>query len=200
MEDIVEHRSSFGEVPAFVMDYIGGHWIRGVRHPDRWRAVRFSTSCAASGLRSTTAWSPRRQRWPRAGAERRAFGCTTEDYLLRDLHSSSFPSGHTANAATLRYARAHHRALVAVRWSARCNRARPLSRTYLRSVTAMSATSAGAPSRRGRRVRAVGAIRSRIELELVRDASCRVGSDRAPPSSRDRGSRSASPSGMNIAG
>jgi undecaprenyl-diphosphatase len=97
MEEILEHRSVFWEVPALVMNFVGGGWF-SVAVPlvvvavfcilrRFWSALYFALACGLSVVlvQVLKGWYVR----PRP-----------EDILVTsDL--GSFPSGHTANAATL---------------------------------------------------------------------------------------------------
>ena len=129
MEDIVEHRSSYWELPAFVMDYIGGHWIAVFLIPvggavllyflrGKWTALYYFVAAATSGAVVQLL--------------KVSFGRSRpEDYLVA-IDSGSFPSGHTANAATLSVTLA----LIIGRWwpwvaGALYTVAMGLSRTYL---------------------------------------------------------------------
>lgn len=129
MEEIVEHRSPLWEVPAFIMDYIGGHWIAVFLIPiggavllyfvrGKWTAIYYLGAAAISGavvqLLKVT------------------FGRARPEDFLFVIESGSFPSGHTANAATL----AVTLALVIGRWwpwavGALYTVVMALSRTYL---------------------------------------------------------------------
>lgn len=98
MEEIVEHRSPFWEIPARVFDFIGGGWFAvlvvpiGVavallvaRRP--WAASAFILGSALS-----------------SGAVhlmKALFGRARPEDILVPLDSGSFPSGHAANAATV---------------------------------------------------------------------------------------------------
>jgi undecaprenyl-diphosphatase len=98
MEEIVEHRSPFWEVPARVFDFIGGGWFGvfvvpiGVavalllaRRP--WAAGAFILgSAVSSGM---------------VQLMKALFGRARPEDILVPLESGSFPSGHTANAATV---------------------------------------------------------------------------------------------------
>jgi undecaprenyl-diphosphatase len=98
MEEIVEHRSPFWEVPARVFDVIGGGWFGvfvvpiGVavallvaRRP--WAAGAFILgSAVSSGM---------------VQLMKALFGRARPEDILVPLESGSFPSGHTANAATV---------------------------------------------------------------------------------------------------
>jgi undecaprenyl-diphosphatase len=98
MEEIVEHRSPFWEVPARAFDFIGGGWFGvfvvpiGVavalllaRRP--WAAGAFILgSAVSSGM---------------VQLMKALFGRARPDDILVPLESGSFPSGHTANAATV---------------------------------------------------------------------------------------------------
>ena len=98
MEEIVEHRSPLWEVPARVFDFIGGGWFAvlvvpvGIaiallvaRRP--WAAATVILgSAASSGI---------------VHLLKVIFGRARPEEILLQLDSASFPSGHTANAATL---------------------------------------------------------------------------------------------------
>jgi undecaprenyl-diphosphatase len=98
MEEIVEHRSPFWEIPARVFDVIGGGWFGvfvvpiGVavallvaRRP--WAAGAFILgSAVSSGM---------------VQLMKALFGRARPEDILVPLESGSFPSGHTANAATV---------------------------------------------------------------------------------------------------
>lgn len=129
MEEIVEHRSPFWEVPARVFDFIGGGWFAvlvvpiGVavallvaRRP--WAASAFILGSALS-----------------SGAVqlmKALFGRARPEDILVPLDSGSFPSGHAANAATVVVLLA---LLLGRRWIAVAGSAyvvlMALSRTYL---------------------------------------------------------------------
>lgn len=129
MEEIVEHRSPFWEVPARVFDFIGGGWFAvlvvpmGVpvallvaRRP--WAASAFILGSALS-----------------SGAVqlmKALFGRARPEDILVPLDSGSFPSGHAANAATVVVLLA---LLLRRRWIAVAGSAyvvlMALSRTYL---------------------------------------------------------------------
>jgi undecaprenyl-diphosphatase len=98
MEEIVEHRSPLWEVPARFFDFIGGGWF-GVlvvpvgiavallvaRRP--WAASAFILgSAVSSGMVQLL---------------KAVFGRHRPLEILLPLESPSFPSGHTANAATV---------------------------------------------------------------------------------------------------
>ena len=98
MEEIVEHRSSFWEVPARVFDFIGGGWFSVfaipfgislifllIRRP--WAAAAFLAGCAVSG--------------GVVQLMKIGFGRARPEEILLQIESPSFPSGHTANAATV---------------------------------------------------------------------------------------------------
>lgn len=109
MEEVVEHRNTFWEVPALVMNYIGGGWVSVFLIPiggaivlyfvrGRWTAVYYLAASAISG--------------GVVQLLKMAFGrARPEDFLLQ-IGSASFPSGHAANAATL----AVTLALIIGRW------------------------------------------------------------------------------------
>jgi undecaprenyl-diphosphatase len=98
MEKIVEHRSPIWEIPARVFDFIGGGWFGvfvvpiGVavalllaRRP--WAAGAFILgSAVSSGM---------------VQLMKALFGRARPEDILVPLESGSFPSGHTANAATV---------------------------------------------------------------------------------------------------
>ncbi|HEV7743134.1 MAG TPA: phosphatase PAP2 family protein [Pseudolysinimonas sp.] len=98
MDEIVAHRSPWWEVPARVFDFIGGGWF-GVlvvpvgiavalliaRRP--WAASAFILgSAVSSGV---------------VQVMKIGFGRARPEQILIPLDSPSFPSGHTANAATI---------------------------------------------------------------------------------------------------
>lgn len=98
MEDIVAHRGPFLDVVAFVFNYLGGGWIAVFLLPivgalvlwrlrGRWTAIYFFAASALSGLVVQIL--------------KNAFGRARPDDFLLQIGSPSFPSGHTANAATL---------------------------------------------------------------------------------------------------
>jgi undecaprenyl-diphosphatase len=129
MEEIVEHRSPFWEVPARAFDFIGGGWFGvfvvpiGVavalllaRRP--WAAGAFILgSAVSSGM---------------VQLMKALFGRARPEEILVPLDSGSFPSGHTANAATVVVLLA---LLLRRRWIAVAGSAyvvlMALSRTYL---------------------------------------------------------------------
>ena len=98
MEEIVEHRHPAWEIPSRVMDFLGGGWFGAILVPvggtvalliarKRWSALYFVLASALSaGL---------------VQALKALFGRARPDEMLIPLDSASFPSGHTANAATL---------------------------------------------------------------------------------------------------
>lgn len=129
MEEIVEHRSPVWEIPARVFDVIGGGWF-GVlvvpvgiaiallvaRRP--WAASAFILgSAVSSGMVQLL---------------KALFGRARPEQILLALESPSFPSGHTANAATVVVLLA---LLLRRRWIAIAGAAyvvlMALSRTYL---------------------------------------------------------------------
>lgn len=98
MEEIVEHRAPGWEGPSLVFDFLGGHWFAIFVVPlgvaailfvarRRWSALVFLVGCGVSAaivqLVKVGVGRPR-----------------PEDILI-DIDSGSFPSGHTANAATV---------------------------------------------------------------------------------------------------
>lgn len=98
MEEIVEHRLTFLDGPAFVFNYLGGGWVAVFLIPlggalllwwlrGRWSAIYFLGTSAVCGLIVQVL--------------KTAFGRVRPDDFLLQLGSPSFPSGHTANAATL---------------------------------------------------------------------------------------------------
>lgn len=98
MDEIVEHRSPFWEVPARVFDFIGGGWFSVLAIPvgvavlflvarRPWAASAFILGCALSG--------------GVVQLMKAAFGRARPSDILLTLESPSFPSGHTANAATV---------------------------------------------------------------------------------------------------
>lgn len=98
MAEIVEHRHPAWEVPSRVFDFLGGGWFAVavvpvaaagalllVRRP--WAALVFIVASAVS-----------------AGIVlllKTAFGRARPEDILLSLDSPAFPSGHTANAATI---------------------------------------------------------------------------------------------------
>jgi undecaprenyl-diphosphatase len=98
MEEIVEHRSPGWEIPSLVFDFVGGGWFGilvvpiGIavafliaRRP--WAAAAFVLgSAVSSGMVQLL---------------KAIFGRARPDEMLLPLESPSFPSGHTANAATV---------------------------------------------------------------------------------------------------
>jgi membrane-associated phospholipid phosphatase len=98
MEEIVEHRSPLWEVPARVFDFIGGGWF-GVLVVPVGIAVAFLIArrpWAASAFILGSAVSSGAVQLMKIG-----FGRARPDQILLSLDSPSFPSGHTANAATV---------------------------------------------------------------------------------------------------
>lgn len=98
MEEIVEHRSPFWEVPARVFDFIGGGWF-GVLVVPVGIAVAFLIArrpWAASAFILGSAVSSGMVQLLKA-----VFGRHRPLEILLSLESPSFPSGHTANAATI---------------------------------------------------------------------------------------------------
>lgn len=98
MEEIVEHRSPLWEVPALVFDFIGGGWF-GVLAVPVGIAVAFlvarrpwaaSAFILGSGVGSGV-----------VHLLKAVFGRARPEQILLALDSPSFPSGHTANAATV---------------------------------------------------------------------------------------------------
>jgi undecaprenyl-diphosphatase len=98
MEEIVEHRSPLWEVPARVFDFIGGGWF-GVLVVPVGIAVAFLIArrpWAASAFILGSAVSSGMVHLLKA-----IFGRARPEEILLPLESPSFPSGHTANAATV---------------------------------------------------------------------------------------------------
>lgn len=98
MEEIVEHRSPWWEVPARVFDFIGGGWF-GVLVVPLGIAVAFLIArrpWAASAFILGSAVSSGMVQLLKA-----LFGRARPEQILVPLDSPSFPSGHTANAATV---------------------------------------------------------------------------------------------------
>jgi undecaprenyl-diphosphatase len=98
MEEIVEHRSSWWDVPALVMSFIGGGWFGVILVPvcviltlvivrRRWAALYFAIAAVASaGLVQLL---------------KNLFGRARPLDIMVTADFGSFPSGHVANAATL---------------------------------------------------------------------------------------------------
>lgn len=98
MEEIVEHRSPFWEVPSRVFDFLGGGWFAIVAVPlviaalfllrrRPWAALVFIVASAVSaGI---------------VQALKVLFSRARPEEILLDLHSGAYPSGHVANAATI---------------------------------------------------------------------------------------------------
>jgi undecaprenyl-diphosphatase len=97
MEEILEHRSPFWEVPSLVMDFVGGGWfafalpalivvLLCVRRRF-WGALLVGVASLASALVVQLLKS--------------LFGRPRPEDMLVTADFGSFPSGHTANAATL---------------------------------------------------------------------------------------------------
>ena len=129
MEEIVEHRSPLWEVPALVFDFIGGGWF-GVLVVPVGIAVGFLIArrpWAASAFILGSAVSSGAVQLLKA-----LFGRHRPLEILIPLESPSFPSGHTANAATIVVLLA---LLLRRRWIAVAGSAyvilMALSRTYL---------------------------------------------------------------------
>lgn len=98
MEELVEHRSPFWEVPALVMDFLGGGWFGTFVVPlavfaalliarRRWGAVYFlAATLLSAGLVQVL---------------KHTFGRARPLEILVQSDFGSFPSGHVANAATM---------------------------------------------------------------------------------------------------
>ena len=98
LEEVVEHRSPLWDVPAYVMDFVGGGWFGVFVVPigvavvlllagKRWSALYFVLASALSaGLVQLL---------------KNLIGRARPDEILITADFGSFPSGHTANAATL---------------------------------------------------------------------------------------------------
>ena len=98
MEEIVEHRSPSWEVPARIFDFIGGGWFAELVVPVG-TAVAFLIArrpWAASAFILGSAVSSGLVQLLKA-----LFGRARPEQILLPLDSPSFPSGHTANAATV---------------------------------------------------------------------------------------------------
>lgn len=129
MEEIVEHRSPVWEIPARVFDFIGGGWF-GVLVVPVGIAIALLVArrpWAASAFILGSAVSPGMVQLLKA-----LFGRARPEQILLALESPSFPSGHTANAATVVVLLA---LLLRRRWIAIAGAAyvvlMALSRTYL---------------------------------------------------------------------
>lgn len=141
LEEVVENRGPWFELPARLLDFVGGGWFAIVvvpvgvaalfllaRRP--WSALVFVTGSAASAL-AVAGLKP-------------LFGRVRPEDGLIMLDSAAFPSGHTANAAVV----AVLLALLVRRWwvgllGAAWVVAMALSRTYL-AVHWLTDTIAGA--------------------------------------------------------
>lgn len=98
MEEVTEHRSPFWEVPALVFDFIGGGWF-GVLVVPVGVAIAFLVArrpWAASAFILGSAVSSGVVHLMKV-----VFGRDRPEDILIPLESPSFPSGHTANAATV---------------------------------------------------------------------------------------------------
>jgi undecaprenyl-diphosphatase len=98
MEEIVAHRSPLWEVPARIFDFIGGGWF-GVLVVPVGIAVAFLIArrpWAASAFILGSGVSSGMVQLMKIG-----FGRARPEQILLPLDSPSFPSGHTANAATI---------------------------------------------------------------------------------------------------
>ena len=98
LEEIVEERNVFWDVPAFALNFLGGGWFGVLVVPigvavalliarKRWSALYFVIASAAS-----------------AGTVqllKNLFGRARPEEILVTADFGSFPSGHVANAATL---------------------------------------------------------------------------------------------------
>jgi undecaprenyl-diphosphatase len=98
MEDIVEHRIPFLDSASYVFNYLGGGWVAVFLIPfggalllwwrrGKWTAIYYLGASALSGLLVQIL--------------KNAFGRARPDDFLLQIGSPSFPSGHSANAATL---------------------------------------------------------------------------------------------------
>jgi membrane-associated phospholipid phosphatase len=98
MEEIVENRMPFLEVPARVFDFIGGGWFAVVAIPlgvaiifliarRPWAALVFVVGSAVSALLVRVL--------------KVLFGRARPEDILIEIDSPAFPSGHVANAATV---------------------------------------------------------------------------------------------------
>ncbi len=97
MEEIVEHRSPIWEVPSYVFNFLGGGWFAWalpialvvlllvLRRP--WTALYLGAASLASTLI--------------VHALKVLFGRARPEQIMLHIDSGSFPSGHSANAATL---------------------------------------------------------------------------------------------------
>ena len=97
MDEILEHRSPFWEVPSRVMDFLGGGWF-AFALPAAGIAVlliaRRSGSAGYLALASAASAAL-------VYGVKALYGRPRPTDQLIELDSGSFPSGHTANAATL---------------------------------------------------------------------------------------------------
>jgi membrane-associated phospholipid phosphatase len=98
MAEVIGFRGPFLDVVALVFNYLGGGWVAVFLIPiggalllwrlrGRWTAIYFVAATALSGLVVQIL--------------KNAFGRARPDDFLLQIGSPSFPSGHTANAATL---------------------------------------------------------------------------------------------------
>ena len=98
METIAGHRGPFLDFTAFAFNYLGGGWVAVVLIPvggalllwwlrGRWTAIYFIGTSAISGLIVQIL--------------KNAFDRARPDDFMLEIGSPSFPSGHTANAASL---------------------------------------------------------------------------------------------------
>ncbi len=110
MGEIIEHRSPLWEVPALVMNFLGGGWFGVFAVPSAaaivflvlrrpWAALYFVlVSAVSAGIVQLL---------------KAAFGRLRPVEMLIPLDSGAFPSGHVANAATIAVSLA---LILAVRW------------------------------------------------------------------------------------
>ncbi len=98
MDEILENRAAYWDVPALVFDFLGGGWFAIflvpiaiaivfllLRRP--WAALVFiAASAVSAGI---------------VQALKVLFSRARPEDILLDLHSGAYPSGHVANAATI---------------------------------------------------------------------------------------------------
>ncbi|GAB3038937.1 hypothetical protein GCM10027052_18410 [Parafrigoribacterium mesophilum] len=98
MGEMLEYRTPLGEVPALIMNFLGGGWFAVVVVPivvigalclaSRWKAaIFFGTSIAASAILVQVL--------------KQLLGRARPLDKLVQIDTGSFPSGHVANAATM---------------------------------------------------------------------------------------------------